>query len=185
MEGLKNIVAEEADEHFGSLVSESDLTSLKVQLCATMHGVFEGTSTADNVARMVKVADSTTSLLFTALCQKTAESEPETAVKAVTAIPKFRVAAASRLASLMDGLRKEYLTGARGPAPASPYLNKTRPVYEFVRCTLGIKMHGVENLQYFENGMGVDDVTVGEKVSIINEAIRDGKMQFVVANLFS
>ena len=161
------------------------ICTLKKQMCITMHGSFESTSTVDNAARMVKVADSVTSLLFGGLCQKVADLEPEIAVKAVSAIPKFRQAVSSRLSSLMNTLRKDYLTGTRGPAPASAYLNKTKPVYEFVRITLGIKMHGVENFNYFENGMGVDDVTVGEKVSIINEAIRDGKMQSVVVKLFS
>lgn len=185
MEGLSKVVSEEADAHFHDLAPEADLTSLKKEMCITMHGSFESTSTVDNAARMVKVADSVTSLLFGALCQKVVESGPEIAVKAVSAIPKFRQAVSSRLSSLMDTLRKDYLTGTRGPAPASAYLNKTRHVYEFVRIALGIKMHGVENFNYFENGMGVDDVTVGEKVSIINEAIRDGKMQSVVVKLFS
>jgi phenylalanine ammonia-lyase len=185
MEGLTKVVSEEAHEHLRDLLSERDLSALQKQLCSTMHEAFESTSTLDNAARMVKVADSTTSLLFGALCQRTIESDPESAVKAVAAIPKFRHATSTRLTSLMDKLRKEFLTGTRGPAPASQHLNKTRPVYEYVRVALGIKMHGVENYNFFENGMGVDDVTVGEKVSIINEAIRDGKMQSVVVNLFS
>ncbi|KAJ3513420.1 hypothetical protein NLJ89_g2951 [Agrocybe chaxingu] len=78
-----------------------------------------------------------------------------------------------------------YLSGARGPAPASRYLNKTCPVYEFVRLTLGIRMHGSENYHHFVNGLGVEDVTVGQNISLIHEAIRDGKMQPVIVNLFS
>ena len=55
-------------------------------------------------------------------------------------------------------------------------------MYEFVRCTLGIKMHGYENLTLFEDGFG--DITVGGNVSVIYESIRDGKMQGVVIGLF-
>jgi len=84
-------------------------------------------------------------------------------------IPLFRSRVASRAASLLDDLRKNYLSGARGAAPASRYLNKTRPVYEFVRITLGIRMHGSENYSRFANGLGVEEVTVGENVSLIHE----------------
>jgi len=49
--------------------------------------------------------------------------------------------------------------------------------------TLGIKMHGIENLNYFANGLGVDDLTMGQNISLIHEAIRDGKLQPVVVNL--
>ncbi len=58
-------------------------------------------------------------------------------------------------------------------------------MYEFVRVTLGIRMHGSENYHHFENGLGVEDVTVGENVSLIHEAIRDGKLQPTIIGLFS
>jgi phenylalanine ammonia-lyase len=92
---------------------------------------------------------------------------------------------AERLASLLDNLRRDYLSGGRGPAPASRYLNKTRPVYEFVRVTLGIRMHGSENYHHFEKGLGVEDVTFGQNVSLIHEAIRDGKMHSLIVSVFS
>jgi phenylalanine ammonia-lyase len=76
-------------------------------------------------------------------------------------------------------------------------------VYEFVRLTLGIKMQGAENYASFVNGLGVDEETIGQKVSLIHEvcsflpfiaprvlnthhqAIRDGKMQPVIVGLFA
>ena len=48
-------------------------------------------------------------------------------------------------------------TRLRGNAPAAQYLNKTQPVYEFRRVTLGIRMHGAENLKRFPNGHGRTD----------------------------
>jgi phenylalanine ammonia-lyase len=57
-------------------------------------------------------------------------------------------------------------------------------IYQFVRITLGVKMHGVENHSTFANGLGLDDVTIGQNISLIQEAIRDGKMQAVVVALF-
>ena len=88
---------------------------------------------------------------------------------ALTSIPTFRTRVESRAYLLLDGLRRDYLSGARGAAPASRYLNRTRPVYEFVRLTLGIRMHGSENYHRFANGLGVEDVTIGQNVSLIHE----------------
>ena len=88
---------------------------------------------------------------------------------ALTSIPTFRTRVASRAYLLLDGLRTDYLSGALGAAPASRYLKRTRPVYEFVRLTLGIRMHGSENYHRFANGVGVEDVTIGQNVSLIHE----------------
>lgn len=81
----------------------------------------------------------------------------------------FRSAAATRGAAYLQALRRAFLTGERGTAPAAPYLKGTRPMYEFVRVTLGIRMHGRENLDDFEKGLGVEDVTIGQNVSRIYE----------------
>ncbi|TFK20779.1 phenylalanine ammonium lyase [Coprinopsis marcescibilis] len=184
LEGLTMVVSEEATSNFSTSLSPRDLNTLNARLCKTMKETFESTSTMDNADRMINVAGSTTALLFDFLSQQMCNDGENAQISALSNISKFRSKVAVRLTELMGQLREEYLTGGRGPAPASPYLNKTRPVYEFVRVTLGVKMHGAENLTRFANGMGVDDVTVGEKVSLINEAIRDGKMHALVANLF-
>lgn len=87
----------------------------------------------------------------------------------------------------------------RGRTPASAFLApRTRVVYEFVREELGIQMHGADNLRGSVFGMhegvlagldaedvtaalgGLVDTTVGDKVSIIVEAIRDGRMARVL-----
>ncbi|KIJ06816.1 hypothetical protein PAXINDRAFT_19982 [Paxillus involutus ATCC 200175] len=98
---------------------------------------------------------------------------------------------------------------SRGPAPASCFLApRTRILYEFVRKELGIGMHGADNLRRGVFGMrstsvGDDDLpglsgvsedtkaglgekvdtTVGDKVSIIVEAIRDGRIARVLARV--
>ena len=77
----------------------------------------------------------------------------------------------SALSLLLDELRRDHLSDSRGKGPASLYLNKTHPVYEFVRVTLGIWMHGFENYHRFSRGLGVEDITVGqpENISLIHE----------------
>ncbi|KAF8161270.1 L-Aspartase-like protein [Crassisporium funariophilum] len=183
-EGLTKIASEEFISAFHSVLSEAESKSIKSQVSSIMHEAFDATSTMDATERMQRVAaSSTTPLLdfFTGpLFTNSASIGP-----ALTSIPTFRSQVAKRTTVLLDTLRQEYLSGARGPAPASKFLNKTRPLYEFVRVTLGIRMHGSENYHRFVNGLGVEDVTIGQNVSLIHEAIRDGKMQPVVVNMFS
>jgi phenylalanine ammonia-lyase len=177
MDGLVSIVSEEFDAAFG--LSPSAAAPLKIALFKELKKTFEETSILDAVERMAKVAASATTILVDHF------TGPEASVSSLSSLPGFRSKVASRLTTLLDHLRRDYLSGAKGPAPASRYLNKTRPVYEFVRLTLGIRMHGSENYHRFSNGLGVEDVTVGQNVSLIHEAIRDGKLQSVVVNLFS
>lgn len=129
------------------------------------------TSSMDAADRMQTVAASSSTVLVDFFTGPTF-SDQLTAGSALTCIPLFRSHVASRATCLMDDLRRAYLSGERGAAPASPYLNKTRPIYEFVRLTLGIKMHGAENYNRFMHGLGVDEVTVGQNVSLIHE-VRD------------
>ncbi|KAF8141247.1 phenylalanine ammonia-lyase [Boletus edulis] len=86
----------------------------------------------------------------------------------------------------------------RGRTPASAFLApRTRVLYEFVRAELGIRMHGADNLRGSVFGMrdgtlpglemeeavmgGSMDTTLGDKVTVIVEAIRDGRMARVLA----
>ena len=181
---LKKIVSQELSDTFGHALAESETSVLLSRVSKAMVATFESTSTMDAVERMQKVAASSTPALVDFLTGSDVE-DGETAAALMTSIPKFRSRVASRAASFLKQLQAEYLTGARGPAPAASYLNKTRPIYEFVRVTLGIKMHGIENLHAFENGLGMEDVTPGQHVSRIHEAIRDGKLQSVIVNMWS
>lgn len=183
-DGLVNITSEEVDCLFGSALSVGQCLSLKKELSSVMHDTFNATSTMDTPERMKKITDSCTTLLLDFFTGSSlADSAQLTSV--LCSIPSFRARVAERLASLLDVLRRDYLSGAKGPAPASRFLNKTRPIYQFVRLTLGIRMYGSENYHNFEKGLGVEDVTVGQNVSLIHEAIRDGKMHSLIISLFS
>lgn len=167
-EGLAKITSEEIDAAFGSVLSEVQTLKIKEKATSTMRDSYDATSTMDAVERMHKVAASSTSVLLDFFTGPLF-TDVSSVAPALTSIPAFRARVAERLTSFLDNLRKDYLSGARGPAPASRYLNKTRPVYEFVRLTLGIRMHGSENYHRFANGLGVEDVTVGQNVSLIHE----------------
>ncbi|KAF8504772.1 phenylalanine ammonia-lyase [Russula emetica] len=146
----------------------------------SMFQTLDSTTTMDAAPRMTKVAGAAVPILVDHLT-----TDPFADPSALLAVPAFRASVSSRATALLVSLRKEYLSGARGRAPASKYLNGTRRIYEFVRLTLDIRMHGSENESVFANGLGVEDVTIGQNVSLIHEAIRDGKMQAAVADLFA
>ncbi|KAF8146902.1 phenylalanine ammonia-lyase [Mycena galopus ATCC 62051] len=173
--GLAEIVQEELTAHFSAHFASIDDLPLLNKLLSTMYHTVDHTTSMDVRGRMVKVAESTTSLLVEFFMTSSD----------VNSLPSFRDTVATRAAAKLGALREEYLLGARGPAPASAWLEKTRPIYEFIRVTLGIRMHGMENLGLFREGLGAQDVTTGQSVSLIHEAIRDGKMQAVVVGLFN
>jgi phenylalanine ammonia-lyase len=166
---LITIVEEELSAHFGRSLPRHESASIFRDILKGMYRTLDSTTTMDAAPRMTKVASASVSVLVDFFT-----TSPSADLSALSAIPAFRVSVASRATSLLVTLRQEYLSGARGPAPASKYLNKTRPIYDFVRKTLGIRMHGSENESVFSNGLGVEDVTIGQNVSLIHEVrVRD------------
>ncbi|KAJ6499217.1 phenylalanine ammonia-lyase [Mycena sanguinolenta] len=169
---LGNIVREELRASFGAAVVDAKMTDAVFNV---MKATLERTSTMDAADQMREVACSSSTILlnFFASAQRPCGD-----------IPAFQASVALRAETLLNKLRGEFLSGQRGASPASPFLGRTKPVYEFVRLTLGIKMHGAENYNLFANELGVDDVTVGQNISTIYEAIRDGHMQNILVRVF-
>ncbi|KAG5342605.1 Phenylalanine ammonia-lyase [Termitomyces sp. T112] len=185
LEGFNRIVDGALSESFGRSLSTEEHRFLANKLSRTMQNLFNATSTMDAAERMEKVAASSTTILVDFFTGPASFDDMASLGSTLACIPDFRSNVALQATALLDTLRRQYLSGARGPAPARQYLNKTRPVYEFIRVTLGIKMHGSENFARFEKGLYVDDQSVGSNVSLIHEAIRDGKLQPVVFDLFA
>lgn len=147
-------------------LSSSQQSDLGRRVFNIMKESFDKTSTMDGGDRMRAVAASTTTTLvdfFTQFSDMSASSP------LLHAIPTFRSQFTLRATAELDRLRKDYLSGERGAAPASLYLSKTRAVYEYVRIDLGIKMHGSENYSRFVKGLGVEDVSIGQNISTIHE----------------
>lgn len=176
-QGLRQIVLGQLSAVFASSLSAAHLQTVFSLIWPAINHVLDATSTMDAVPRMHKVASAaTTPIVDFCLANGTAG--------ALVALTQFRDAVAAQSAALLVDLRKAYLDGERGAAPAAQYLGRTRGVYEFIRVTLGVRMHGKENLEGFANGPGVTDATLGSNISLIYESIRDGKMQGVVVELF-
>ncbi|TFY65441.1 hypothetical protein EVJ58_g1968 [Rhodofomes roseus] len=176
-QGMKKIVEEQLPAFFGSSLSPAHLETVFNITWPALRHALDATSTMDAVPRMQKVAAASTTPIVDFCLANGAAS-------ALTILTSFRDAVAEHSAALLADLRKAYLTGERGAAPAAQYLGRTRGVYEFIRVTLGVRMHGKENLDGFADGPGVTDATLGQNVSLIYESIRDGKMQGVVVGLF-
>jgi phenylalanine ammonia-lyase len=96
-------------------------------------------------------------------------SQPTSPTSILNNISEFRSRLPSRSVQLLETLQAVYFSGARGPAPADHFLNKTRPIYDFVRVTLGIKMHGEVNRKMFIEEPGMEEQSIGQNVSLIRE----------------
>jgi len=133
-----------------------------------MKATLEKTNTMDNVDQM-RATTAATTTIFVDFFACSEFTDTSLASYAVISISQFRSQVASRAVNLLDQLRRDYLSGERGLAPAGSYLGKTRLLYEFVRVTLGVRMHGSENYARFVNGLGVEDVSIGQNISRIYE----------------
>ncbi|OCH89865.1 phenylalanine ammonia-lyase [Obba rivulosa] len=172
-EGIQIIVQKQLTVYFGSHLSPVDLEKLYALVLYAIIRELEHTSSMDAEPRMRTVAAASTTPIVD-FCATNG------AVAALSEIPEFREQVAVRATQLLVDLRQAYLAGEKGAAPASAYLGRTRGVYEFVRVTLGVRMHGSQNLEGFKE----PEVSIGQSISLIHEAIRDGEMQDIVVGLF-
>lgn len=176
--GVRAIIAEEVSKLFSNNLSSEEMDLLHSSLYSKYQHTMDKTTTMDAVDQMKEVTASFAPMLVEVFTSTRVMPD------ALSAIPRFRSNISSRATQLFDRLRASYLSGERGATPASSLLGRTRSVYEFIRVSLGIRMHGSENYSAFANGLGVDDPTIGQNISSIYEAIRDGKFHDVVADLF-
>ncbi|KAF7306124.1 Phenylalanine ammonia-lyase [Mycena chlorophos] len=166
---LQKLVVEELRAALGSIAPADDAQAV----FDAMQTALDRTTHMDAEDQMNEVASASSTPLLKLVAQGKFTA---------TAVTSFQTTIARRGTDLLQTLRGDFLYGRRGPAPAHLLLGKTRPVYEFVRIQLGVKMHGLENYTAFEN---VADGTLGENITKIYEAIRDGEMARVVAGLFA
>jgi len=123
----------------------------------------------DSADQMRAVAASSASVIMDFFCNAEASDDDSASNPSLAVISEFRTHISTRATTLHETLRKAFLSGGRGHAPASPYLGRTKRLYEFIREGLGIRMHGSENYELFPNGIGVDEISVGQNISKIYE----------------
>ena len=169
---IKSIVHEEVQKHFDEFFqgdSSAKVEKLYKQTSVAVLDSIEATSTMDNKARMEKAARATTTPVVEFFLTSDTNADSESNTAALKVLPAFRDALASRMAEKQHELRVKYLTGAAGTTPASKLLGRTKSLYEFIRVDLGVRMHGRENLDGFDGGIGKDERTVGGEISVIYE----------------
>ncbi|OAX43657.1 phenylalanine ammonia-lyase [Rhizopogon vinicolor AM-OR11-026] len=199
-EALPELIRASLLDAFPSLTGNTTATSLVSAVIPALKEALDRTTTLETTVRMHKVAGACVVPLVTALSTSPVEGAE------LGALPAFITALAVRLERKLTELRCAYLgvqphavRGAsptaeesevawRGLAPASKYLApRTRALYEFVRVTLGVRMHGAGNVRGDVYGMqeGVygGEGTIGDGVSVICEAIRDGRIGRVVVGM--
>ncbi|KAG1740886.1 phenylalanine ammonia-lyase [Suillus paluster] len=199
-EALPGLVRSSLLNAFPSLTDDTTATSLVAACLPALTETLDHTTTLETSARMHKVAGACVVSLITALSTSPVQGAD------LGELPVFIASFATRLVKKLTELRCAYLgvqpnavRGAspsaeetevawRGPAPASKYLApRTRALYMFVRVTLGVRMHGARNLKgdVFGTRDGLDggDGTIGNGVSVICEAIRDGRVGRVVVEM--
>ena len=169
---LEVIVGEELASSFCSFISPSQQTILFSKLFPVMQQTFDKTTVMDSADQMRAVAASSSSVIMDFFCNADASIDAASC-PSLTLISEFRSHISTKATALHESLRKAFLSGAVGHAPASPYLGRTKRLYEFVREGLGIRMHGSENHELFPNGIGVDEVSIGQNISKIYEVRYD------------
>ena len=91
----------------------------------------------------------------------------------LTLCSAWRDESARETHSLYRRVTDDFLGDPKG-CHASPLLGKTVKIYEYIRRTLGVPMHGRENAIEFEGEQGKLRNTIGGYVSVIYHSIRNG-----------
>ena len=169
MNGFSTMLREELNTTFSSIIPLSEQDVLHSSLLGAMSNAFDKSTIMDSADQMHQVASSA---LLSIL--KFFKQRPDLSADglSLSVLSDFQTRFAERATELHHSLRKEFLSGARGVAPASDYLGLTRRVYEFVRQDLGVKMHGHENLDMFPRGINADNGSIGQNISKIYEVRR-------------
>ncbi|KZT55159.1 phenylalanine ammonia-lyase [Calocera cornea HHB12733] len=169
---MRVLLSQALTKHFGEHV-ERDLIDSLYEL---MSDKFDQTSSVDAARRMDTIFSYCTTPLVDYFLARGEVHE-------VAKIPAFRTEAAEASLKAYTALRQQFLDSQYGLTPAAEWLApKTRRMYEYVRVELGVAHHGQDNYKNFEHGF--EGGTIGQSVSRIYEAIRDGRMHGVVAEIF-
>lgn len=194
---IANLLKDELRQHIfcdSSLeISAESVLFLTAKILPKVYASLDSTTTMDASQRLEAAAAAILGPLFEGL----SSTQTLTSVTTET-IAALRQSFATRGTTILNDLRKSYLSGQfdssntdmvngaahtfNKRAPAAHLLGRTRPVYEFIRLDLNIPMHGLVNLEQFESPDLLPNV--GQNISLIYEAIRDGRMQDILVKVF-
>ena len=163
---FSTLLREELDTILSSFMPSSEQNTLHASLLAVMTLAFDKSTIMDSADQMQQVGAAAIPAML-----KFFKQHPELPADSLplSALSDFQTRFAEKATELHQSLRRDFLSGARGVAPAREYLGLTRRVYEYVRQDLGVKMHGEENRAMFPRGFNVDNGSIGQNISKIYE----------------
>ncbi|EJD42197.1 phenylalanine ammonia-lyase [Auricularia subglabra TFB-10046 SS5] len=167
------LVSSLLSRHFGS-ADAGLLREIQARISASL----VKTTTQDVGDRMFNAAEGASILLY--------RHFPERAA----AVQLFTRDLSAGLVDAYNKIRAAFISGARTSVTESYMAPKTRRLYTFIRNQLGIEMHGLVNYQGFiaqdgQGGLAFGERSIGESVSIIYAALREGKMGEALTAVFS
>lgn len=172
---LEALLKEELRNHFGKQFQEGVVPpSLQSVLLSSILDSLDITSTLDADRRLEVVASATTSPILDFFASSTSIVRENEILDSLSA---FRSSFATRGACILQSLRHSFVAGnvpSPSPpeynpiAPAGPFLGRTRPVYEYIRQELGIRIHGLAHWDKFSGNLGAQP-SIGFNVSKIYE----------------
>ncbi|KAK7047272.1 hypothetical protein VNI00_006503 [Paramarasmius palmivorus] len=160
-------------------LESKDLLELISRVNKTIEKNMLSTATMDLKDQMQAVASATIPTLVTFFVQNGLDDQVS-----LSGIASVSTALAAKGTEIMSQLQHEFLAETGSPiAPAESVLGRTKAVYNFIRVTLGIRMHGSQNLKRFDGAPYPAGKTMGEDISTIYESIIDGRLHSIVAEL--
>jgi phenylalanine ammonia-lyase len=163
--GLEAIVVKLLETRFGGVVGQLRVDEIVMNIMVQVNVELDKSTTMDAAARLRTVASSVRGPLLDAFSGIVTTSS----TKVLTAIQDFREDFGEQGLLLLQRLQREYLDGSKGPAPASQFMGRTKAIYEFIRVNLGIRAHGLENLNRFKGGLYSTERSIGQNVTRIYE----------------
>ena len=186
-ETFKESIVGHMSQHFVAFrMQEQERSRIADELSDAILGRLDKNTAMDIKERITSAVEACTTILLQHI-PLSSSFRPEQSAALLDAVASFRKNLTNDGLKLHERLREAFLSGKRGPTPASHLLGNTCPLYEFVRKDLGVPMHGLANLYKWEGegGGAVEGRTTGQNVSAIYKAIRRGHIGVVMCKMFS
>ncbi|EPQ32154.1 uncharacterized protein PFL1_00351 [Pseudozyma flocculosa PF-1] len=162
---------------FGTWMDESVQTSIAGKVLQQLSKRLDETSSKDLRDRLVETYQDASSVLVAYFSELPSGGGADP----LRNIVSWRAAGVAETEKIYRQVTEKFLEDPYA-CHASGLLGKTKRVYEFVRKTLGVPMHGKENLHEFQ-GEYAEWNTTGGYVSVIYAAIRDGELYAMLGEL--
>ena len=180
---LQGLLAEELTTYLGRHFDNGIIPSaLQSQLVSVVLGDLSAASTtAERQLELVASSMTLPILDFFDSSSNTLQEHP-----IIHSVSALRSSFGRRGAEMLQAVRRAFIITGKshfpfafgyGPsAPATPFIDRTRPVYEFIRQGLGIQMHGSDNFGKFSGPLG-SEPSIGYNVSLVGQQCLDDSLE--------